>query len=229
MRNVSILAAALLFATASAANATTIADPAGDYLATYTGPQNGDLDVLSATAAFDGTNFLLSSTLNGAVGTTTGSLFVWGINRGAGLPRLSFGTPSIGATIPFDAVIVLFPDGTLRVVTIPTAGAPTITNFAGAANVSGNTISGAAPLSLLFSTGFAPDDYTFAFWTRARVNPALDGTNAEVADFAPNSGFLLASSVPEPSTWLSMLLGFGVLGGALRFRRRRTKVIRQLA
>lgn len=203
-----------------AAQATTIADPLGDFIGSYTGPQNADLDITSATAAFDGSNFILSTTLAGPVGTTTGSIFVWGINRGLGLPRLSFGAPSIGATVPFDGVVVLFPDGTLRVVSIPTAGAPTITNIAGGATISGNTISGAAPLALLFSTGFDPADYTFANWSRARVNPALDGTNAEVADFAPNIGTFQASAVPEPATWLTMLLGFAFAGTAFRQRKR---------
>jgi hypothetical protein len=36
------------------------------------------------------------------------------------------------------------------------------------------------------------------------------------------SGQLLAAAVPEPATWLSMLLGFGVIGTAMR--RRPTKV-----
>jgi PEP-CTERM motif len=33
------------------------------------------------------------------------------------------------------------------------------------------------------------------------------------------SGTLTISAVPEPSTWLSMVAGFGLLGGALRLRR----------
>lgn len=32
------------------------------------------------------------------------------------------------------------------------------------------------------------------------------------------------SAVPEPSTWATMILGFGFVGGALRYRRRRTSV-----
>lgn len=219
MRGLSIIAAAMLVATTATGAHATIVDPSGDLLGTYTGPLNGDVDLLSATATFDGTNFLLSSTSNGAIGTTTGSIFVWGINRGAGLPRLSFGSPSIGASVLFDAVVVMFPDGTLRVVSIPAMGPPTITNFAGGATVTGNTISGAAPLSLLLSTGFDPLDYTFSLWSRTRVNPLMDGTNAEIADFVPNLAGFQANAVPEPATWMLMLLGFGIVGGALRSRR----------
>ncbi len=34
----------------------------------------------------------------------------------------------------------------------------------------------------------------------------------------------LAAAVPEPGTWAMMILGFGLAGGALRFRRRKTSV-----
>lgn len=221
MRSLSILAMSVALAAASSANATVVIDPVGDTLATYTGPASGDLDIVSASATFDGTNFLVSSTLNGPVGTTIGSLFVWGINRGAGTPRLTFGSPSIGAGVLFDAVVVLFPDGTLRVATLPAMGPPTITNFAGGATINGNTISGSAPLSLLFSTGFNAGQYTFSNWSRARVNPLVDGTNAEIADFAPSQGSVTATAVPEPSTWLAMLIGFAMIGGAVRGRRGR--------
>jgi len=34
-------------------------------------------------------------------------------------------------------------------------------------------------------------------------------------------GVLEVSSVPEPDTWATMLLGFGLVGGAMRSRRRK--------
>lgn len=204
-----------LLASATTASATVV-DPVGDLLSTYTGPINGDVDILSGDVAFDGTSFFLTSTQNGSIGSTAGSLFVWGINRGQGTPRLTFGSPSVGAGVLFDAVVVMFPDGTLRVVTIPSAGPPTINVIAGGTSVAGGTLSSTIPLALLGSTGFLPADYTFSLWSRARVNPAVDGTNAEIADFLPNSGSMVARTVPEPATWLTMLLGFGVVGGILR-------------
>ncbi len=30
--------------------------------------------------------------------------------------------------------------------------------------------------------------------------------------------------VPEPATWMTMLLGFGIIGAAMRYRRRVTNV-----
>ena len=223
MRILRNLTAALVSLTMATAAPATVTDPLDDFLATYTGPQNGGLDILSGDVAFDGTSYFLTSTQNGAIGTTPGSIFVWGINRGSGLPRLTFGSPSVGTGILFDAVVVMFPDGTLRVVTIPSVGAPTISAFADGTSIVDGTLSASVPLSLLSSMGFAPDDYSFSLWSRTRVNPALDGTNAEIADFLPNSGSIQARVVPEPATWLSMLLGFGIVGGVLRSSKRRNR------
>jgi hypothetical protein len=78
----------------------------------------------------------------------------------------------------------------------------------------GGTLSASVPLSLLFSTGFAPEDYTFGFWSRMRADPTVDGTNNEIADFLQGSGALNARAVPEPATWLTMLLGFGLVAAS---------------
>jgi MYXO-CTERM domain-containing protein len=212
------LAAGALLA-AGPVQATTIVDPVGDFLTdTYTGPHNADLDIVRASVVFDGTAFRLTSTSDGAIGATPGSLFVWGINRGGGTARLELGSPGIGPTVLWDAVAVLFPDGTARVASFPAAGPPTITPLTGAVTVNGDTISGLFPLALLPSRGFAAEDYTFTLWSRARVNPAADGTNAEIADFAPNIGGVHASA-PEPSAWALSILGFAMLGGLVRRRR----------
>jgi hypothetical protein len=79
-------------------------------------------------------------------------------------------------------------------------------------------------LSLLPSTGFARSDYTFAMWTRLRADPLMDGTNVEIADFAPDASSFKA--VPEPLTWAMMILGFGAVGTAMR---RKQKVTASLA
>ncbi len=208
------LAAALTWTPAFAAP---IPDPVGDFLPTYTGAQDPGLDIVSASALFDGNNFTFSSTSNGAIGLV-GSLYVFGIDRGAGTPRLASGSPSIGASVLWDAVAILFPDGTGRIVTFPTAGAPSITTLPGAVTVSGNTISGIFSASLLPSTGFTPGNYTFTEWSRLRVSPGADGTNAEIADFAA-AGTRIAA-VPEASTWAMMIMGFGMTGNLLRRRRK---------
>lgn len=212
------LSSALVGAVLVAATpALAVTDVAGDFLASYTGPQAADLDILSAGVTFDGTSFQLSATLAGVPGATEGSLYVWGINRGAGAPRLSFGAPSVGSTVLFDAVAVMFPDGLGRVAILPPAGPPAITNLPGIVDVQGSTISASFAASLLPTNGFAPEDYSFTLWSRRRVNPLLDGTNAEIADFAPNVGGFRAA-VPEPGTWGLMIMGFLGVGAFIRQR-----------
>jgi hypothetical protein len=206
-----VAAAGLGIGTAQAAT-----DPLADFLATYTGAQSGDLDIASVTATFDGSNFNLGATMNGAVGSSPGSLYVWGINRGAGIPRLNLlSTPALDPTVRWDSLAVLLPNGTLRVVTFPAAGAPTITPIAGGAVVNGNSISASVPFALLPTRGYDPGSYTFQLWSRLRVNPAADGFNSEIADFGPR----VFASVPEPASWALMIAGFGAIGTATRRRR----------
>lgn len=50
-----------------------------------------------------------------------------------------------------------------------------------------------------------------------------DGSVAQRANFSP------IAAVPEPASWAMMLMGFGVIGGAMRRRRRSTAQATQLA
>src|SRR5207302_5257972 len=81
-----------------------ITDSTGDFISSYGGRHNGDLDVVGAEVQFDGVNFYLHAVLNGAVGTSNGAIYVFGFNRGAG----TAGFASIGINgVLFDRVIVL--------------------------------------------------------------------------------------------------------------------------
>lgn len=208
-----MIAAALASAViAGAAHAAS--DPAGDFLGTYSGPALADLDIISADARFDGTNFTLTATMNGPITGTPGSLFVWGVNRGAGVDRLNLvSMPALDPTVKWDALAVMATNGDLRVVTLP---GPAVSFIPGGTVVNGNTISTSVALASWPSTGFAPTSYTFQLWTRLRANPAMDGTNIEIADFGPR----LFASVPEPVSWAMMICGFAVAGTAARRRRR---------
>jgi hypothetical protein len=191
------------------------ADPAGDVLGTYTGTPAAELDFVMADARFDGASYNLSLTLAGPPTGTPNVLHVWGINRGAGTARLNLmADPDLDPDVRWDSLAVLFGDGTLRVVTFPLAGAPTITSIAGGAVVNGNSITASVPLALLPSRGYAPTGYTFQLWSRLRVNPAADGPNTEIADFGPR----LFAAVPEPASWAMMIAGFGLAGSAARRR-----------
>lgn len=213
-----LLIAAAATAALPAIPAHAVADPAGDFLGTYAGPQNGDLDIIDVGAVFDGSGYALTATLGGAPFTTSNSLLAWGINRGGGTARFQVmgAPPAVGPTVLFDSLLVLFGDGTGRTVVFNPSGPPTITPVPGGL-ISGNTITGYAPLGLLTSTGFAPADYTFTLWTRRRINPAIDTDNTEIADFGPT---ITAHAVPEPTTWALLICGFGAVGGAMRQKRR---------
>lgn len=150
------------------APASAASDPAGDFLGTYAGPLAGDLDILKVSARFDGSGFALSATLGGAVFQTPNSLLAWGINRGSGTPRFQFmgRPPFVGPDVRFDALLVLFGNGTGRTVIFNPTGGPTITPVPGG-TVLGNTITGYAPLALLPSTGFSSVDAPISasdFW-----------------------------------------------------------------
>lgn len=202
-----LLAAALLLTSAVPATAVSRTDPAGDYLAGYTGAKYGDLDVLDFSASIVGSNFVLSSTMAGAVGTTAGGIYVWGVNRGAG--TAGFGA-SLGLTnVLFDSVVILRPDGTGTAVRIP--GGPTAL-AAGSVTISGNTITGTIPIALLPSTGFSPGHYGFNLWPRLNGGPVTN-----IADFAPDNATIRA--VPEPASWAMLVAGFALVGGTMRRRR----------
>ena len=179
----SLLTAALLLAacegsTGSDDRPSRISDPANDFLASFAGTRNADLDVRSAEVTYDGTDFVFRGAMAGAVGTTQGALYVWGINRGAGTARF----PSLAPGVLFDAVVIIQPSGTSRVVIFNTTP-PTTSNLAAAnVTVSGNEVTARVPASLLPGQGFAFADYTVNLWPRTGA-----GNDNQIADFAPDN------------------------------------------
>jgi hypothetical protein len=94
--------------------------------------------------------------------------------------------------------------------------------------LTGNQFIVTIPVSLLPSTGAAPADYAFNIWPRDPNAPG--GGNFQISDFAPDNALLTShGALPEPGTWGMMLLGFGLIGGAMRFRRNRSDAMAQLA
>ncbi len=197
-----LLAGALPFAQASA----TVVDAAGDFLASYTGPKNADLDVLGADVRFDGSNFILSATMNGAIGTTANTLYVFGFDKGGAVnaPFTGIGNPNV----IFNAVVTV--NGT--------TGAVAGGGGAGTSIISGNGFTATIAASLLPSTGLAFADYLWNLWPR--VNAASGGGTQPIPDFAPNNA-MRRVSVPEPAT-LSVF-GLGLLGLGWGARKRSTK------
>ncbi len=192
-----------------------ITDTEGDFLSTFAGSSSsGDLDVLSATVLYDaGADlFKLTSTMDGAIGSTATGFYVWGVNRGAG----TAGFAANGITgVRFDRVVILRPNGTGSVGGV--GNLPT-----GSVTISGNTITGIVSGSLLASTGFNKLDYTWNLWPR---DGAFTGF-AAISDFAPDNANFTSTPgtvavVPEPQTYGLLLAGLGAIGAVVRRRQGR--------
>jgi PEP-CTERM motif len=193
-------------------------DPVGDILPTYVNQATakGDLDVIFIDFTYDPVKdvFFFTSTLADNVGLTPGAFYVWGVDRGKGTERFVGGSPSIGAGVKFDAVVVLRPDTSVTVTDIINAKS---TNLGlGKASINGATISASIAGSLLptFGAGFPEKGhYTANLWPRVGA-----GNNNQVTDFAPNASNLLVTVVPEPTSIALIALAIPVLGFATRHR-----------
>lgn len=204
-------AAALLpiFLSAPAA-ASTVLDPVGDFLPSFTGTPSPDLDVTSFSVGLDpsATSFSLGAVLAGDINPALAGFYVIGVNTGSGAihPFAGIGEPNV----TFNQVVVVQKNGTA-----------TLGSHSLAVLLSGNQFIVSVPLSLLPSTGATAANYGFNVWPR--FGSTVTG-NAQISDFAPDNALLSANgllAVPEPASWLTMLLGFGLIAGAMRFRRER--------
>jgi len=185
---------------------------AAAFLPSYTGPANEALDLNSIGVTYNGSVFDLTSTSNAAISTApSGSLFVWGVNRGAGTARFdvanAVGGP-IGSNVVFDAVLLIDPTGTTKinlfngtVETVPTADI----------TITGDTITALIPSSLLPGTGLSPYQYGFDLWPRVG-----SGNNQQIAQFfgttnATNPTDAQPVAVPEPASFLVFGTALGLL------------------
>jgi hypothetical protein len=195
---------------APGAHATTVTDPANDFISTYTGPHDADLDVVSFSVTYNSSlsSFLLQSTMAGMIDTTKDGFYAIGVNTGT--PTSNFGA-IMHPGVVFNRVISVQKAGTASIAGVQLTP--------GSVSVSGNAFSVVVPLSMLPSTGFAPEQYGFNIWPRS----ASSGGTAVISDFAPEDS-TIAAAVPEASTWAMMAMGFGALGATLRRSRGRSLV-----
>ncbi len=199
-----VLAVAAIGLAGAAQAQSSITDPTGDFLASYTRPQQADLDITSLSVSYNAstTSFLIQSTFAGVIDPTLPGFYAIGVNTGTGTgPFASIGAPNV----LFNKVISVQKNGTAKIGAVSLA--------AGSVVIGGNALSVMVPLSLLPTTGFVPGRYGFNIWPRSGTVGGL----AVISDFAPNNSTLAA--VPEPAAWSMMLGGFALVGGTLRRRR----------
>ncbi|HEV2568466.1 PEPxxWA-CTERM sorting domain-containing protein [Sphingomonas sp.] len=190
------------------------ADADDDFIPTFAGTPVQELDIRSVDARLKDGVFRLSVTTDAPIGQTSSSYYVWGINRGAGAPRLQFvgAPPSLRPDLNFDAIFITYADQSAEFSLLPPSN---FVNLAGAVQISGNTLTALLPLAMLPSNGFAPWQYEFTVWSHFNpIGPISSANNARIADFSPT----IRAAIPEPSSWAMMIAGFGLLGTAARRR-----------
>lgn len=175
-----------------------IADPVGDFLPGYTGPQDPGLDVVAHRAMVTTQRVIFSGKMAGPIAPTQeiGGLYIIGVDRGQGTARFAGRTPVIGPNVLWDSVVRVNPDGTglfnniIGGVITPLA-AEDIT-------IDGNEFSVSVPLSaMLPSATRPPEEWTYNLWPR---NSAVIGNNAAVPDLAPDDGNSPMRVVPGAAT-----------------------------
>lgn len=193
-------------------------DELGDFEPTFTGPHLPGLDVTCIGVRFDGTNFLLRAETAAPITSVGDSYLVWGINRGAGIPRLQFvgAPPPMKPDLDFDAVFLPYPAQPTRLQLISPGGVLTPTFPTVEFSFTGNVLEAVLPLALLPSTGFSPWQYEFTVWSHYEpVWTGISTDNRFKANFSPT----VRAVVPEPAAWAMMIFGFGAVGGLARRRR----------
>jgi hypothetical protein len=206
----SLLAASVgLVLVSTPAFAATNNDPVGDFLPSYTGPHQADLDVKSFSVTYNGsTGFDISATMAGPIDLAAPGFYVVGVNTGGGT------FPGTFAAIGQPQVIFN------KVFFIRKVGNSTIDANILSPTFAGDTWSVFMPLTFLpaATNGFTPNQFGFNLWPRSGA-----GGSEVISDFGPDNANLtavgLAPPVPEPASWAMLVAGFGAIGAMMRSRR----------
>jgi hypothetical protein len=172
-----------------------ISDSEGDFLATFTGPQNPGLDVVGHSVTLVGDRAIFYGRMAGPIAPTAaiGGLYLYGVDRGQGTTRFLGGTPIIGPNVRWDLIVRINPNGT-GLVNNQVAGVITPLNPADIA-IEGNELIASVPLALLMPSATRPPcEWTYNLWPRTAI---IVGQNQHVSDLAPDDGNSPVQTVPE--------------------------------
>ena len=202
----------ILFAAAAASlflgvDAHAVTDPAGDFLAGYTGGREAAFDVLAADVGYNAaTNeFVFRTTAAEAIGGVAGAAYVFGLDVGgsSNAPFASVGLPGV----TFNKTVILRADGTGSI------GADAVST-----QIVASDIYATVSATLLPSQGLAFQDYTWTVWS---IDSRVTGLG-RLADFAPDTN-IQVSAVPEPGGWAMLLTGLALAGTVAGKARRRER------
>lgn len=151
----------------------------------------------------------------------------------------SIGTGSASGSITTDGTIGILSGANIRAFNILInngTGTFTVTNANGQVQTGGDALT-ATSTGLFFNYNFGGGDYAlfqnphtgsgfnyFCLQTSGCYSPATPGMGVRVSGARLNSAltgnlqFATAAAVPEPASWALMMLGFGIIGFALRRR-----------
>ena len=191
-RKLSLLAATLLAAGFTThARALPFIDASDDFLPSYTGAKDADLDVVQADVVIDpqAQTITFSGTLRGDIDTRSKKLYAFGVDRGRGSVGRDLvfqgalgGEPKIGSGVRWDAVALLTASGQALFFDALNPGFVPLPNVP--VTITGNQITATLPLSLFASQGSKFKEYTYNLWPRSEASLA----NTTVPDFAPDNG-----------------------------------------
>jgi hypothetical protein len=168
-------------------------DASDDFLSSYAGPRDADLDVVQVDVVIDpeAKTVTFSGTMRGNIDIRSNKLYVFGVDRGAGAAGgdLIFhgplgGQPRIGDGVRWDAAIALTASGQALFFDALAVNPGLVPIPGVTVNIRGNQISATVPLALLPSQGFKLKEYTYNLWPRSEGSLA----NTVVPDFAPDQG-----------------------------------------
>lgn len=191
-RTSTLLAAALLGAGLTpSAHAFPFIDASDDFLSSYTGARDADLDVVQADVVIDpqAQTITFSGTMKGDIDRKSKKLYAFGVDRGRGSVGRDLvfqgaigGEPKIGSGVRFDSVALLTASGQALFFDALDPGFKPLPGVE--VTITGNQITATLPLSLFPSQGSTYKEYTYNLWPRAESSLA----NTQVPDFAPDNG-----------------------------------------